>query len=167
MQCDEIKKLLPSFLDDELESEERTNIQVHLSSCVNCQNELKAYRRSWELLKQWPDVEPQLGYVSRFWTQLAHEHTPWYQEALVSIYSFVRQKRFLPVFAAVSVFLIVGAFSLPIFVSDSTNGHWTNFSSEDLELCENLDFAENLSIIEDLEFFEDMDVIEQISPAEA
>ena len=40
MQCDEIKKLLEKFVDNELNPTERKSVEEHISGCIDCKTEL-------------------------------------------------------------------------------------------------------------------------------
>ena len=160
MQCEEVKKLLPNFLDDELKPDEKTDIQVHLSSCEVCQKELKAYRNSWELLKQWSDLEPQPAYLSRFWTELALR-TPWYT-------SFLRELRLRFLTPKIATVWITACLLLAVSILIAKH-YWqiqevemvlTNLPLEEVELIENIELAENYEVIQDMDLLEDLEVLE-------
>ncbi len=52
MKCEQIKKLLPAYLDDELSTEEKEEIRDHLSNCEHCQAELDVIANTQEALHQ-------------------------------------------------------------------------------------------------------------------
>jgi anti-sigma factor (TIGR02949 family) len=41
MDCEEARRLIPFFLDDELDAEQSLLMEVHVSACENCQKELQ------------------------------------------------------------------------------------------------------------------------------
>ncbi len=62
MNCGQVKRLLPPFLDNELSGRKREIITSHLASCPACRAELANLRADLELLKQVaaPEVSPYL-----------------------------------------------------------------------------------------------------------
>ncbi len=52
MKCEQIRKLLPAYLDDELRTEEQGKILAHLSTCEHCQAELDVLTNTQEVLRQ-------------------------------------------------------------------------------------------------------------------
>jgi anti-sigma factor RsiW len=63
MNCGQVKRLLPPFLDEELSGRVRENIASHLASCPACRTELEGIRADIGLLKQagTPEVTPFLA----------------------------------------------------------------------------------------------------------
>ena len=138
MECAEIKRLLPLFVDDALDSEQRTDIQVHLSSCPHCQKELQAYRRSWDVLKSWPVLEPSPDYISRFWTNLTLR-TPWYHHAGEFLKRYVLAPRVAPVWVTACLLLVLSAFvARNYWQIQETEMLLTNLSVEEVELIDNI-----------------------------
>ena len=160
MQCDEVKTLLPIFLDDELTPEERTNIQVHLSSCGNCQNELKVYRRSWDLLKQWPDLEPPGSYISQFWSNVSAQ-TPWYTSIIKELRSRFFNPRVAPVWVIAFLLLFISAFVVQYYWQiQETEVILTSLPFEEIELIDNIDLVENYEVIQNLDTLEEIEILE-------
>lgn len=161
-KCTYIKELLPLFLDNALQNVENKRVKEHLSSCVSCEKEVVLYQQSWKILEMAENIEPQAGYMSRFWTEVSGRKT-----RSETIYEFVKnlvwQKKLVPVFATVCVLLIVGMFSIRNYyhLSDSQT-MLASLSSSDLEMVEYVELAENLEIIENIDFYEDMDLLESI-----
>jgi anti-sigma factor RsiW len=52
MNCGQVKRLLPPFLDEELSGRVREQIASHLASCPACRAELEALRADMGLLEQ-------------------------------------------------------------------------------------------------------------------
>lgn len=160
MECPEIIKLIPLFLDDAVEGDQRTDIQVHLSSCPNCQNELRAFRRSWDALKQGPVLEPDPDYVSRFWTNLS-ARTPLHRKAWGLLDRFVLVPRLVPVWATAFVLIVVSVFVVRNYSQiQETEMVLTSLPAEEVELIDNIELAENYDVIRQLDILEDMDAVE-------
>ncbi len=45
MTCDEVKEQLSSFIDNELDTKQRTLMEEHLPQCIACQKELETFRQ--------------------------------------------------------------------------------------------------------------------------
>lgn len=165
MECQEIKHLIPAYLNRELAEKELELIRSHLAGCEHCRRDCRAFEKSWAALEQWEDLEPEPGYVSRFWTRLA-EKRPWYERFGLLLKEALLTKRLLPVYAASLVVVIVGFFVLRTSLTihhDAVN--FATLPAEDIEFIESMDMAVNLDVLNDLDFLEDMDVIEQVESA--
>ena len=57
-ECDSIQKRLAAFLDGGLSAEERKSIEEHLVSCDGCKESLEDLKKTQELLRGLPKVEP-------------------------------------------------------------------------------------------------------------
>jgi len=62
MNCGQVRRLLPPFLDKELSGRTREHIASHLASCPTCRVELEGLRADMGLLQQvgTPEVSPYL-----------------------------------------------------------------------------------------------------------
>ncbi len=161
-KCVDIKKLLPLFLDNELQADEYKHVNDHVSSCVSCEKEIFLYQQSWKMLEMAENIEPQAGYMSRFWTELSTRKT-WVQTIFEVVKGLLWSKRLVPVFATASVLLLVGIFSIRNYynLSDSQT-MLASLSVSDLEMVEYVELAENLEIIENIDFYEDMELLENL-----
>ena len=76
MNCGQVKRLLPPFLDDELSGRERDVVASHLASCPACRSELEALRADMGLLEQvgTPEVTPFL--VTRVMAEIRERKRP-------------------------------------------------------------------------------------------
>lgn len=54
MRCDEVRPLLPSFVEPELR--QAGSVDVHVASCEACRSELEAYRSLLDALAELRDV---------------------------------------------------------------------------------------------------------------
>ena len=76
MNCGQVKRLLPPFLDEELSGGVREQIASHLASCPTCRVELGVLKADMGLLEQvgTPEVTPFL--VTRVMAQLRQQKRP-------------------------------------------------------------------------------------------
>ncbi len=175
MRCDQIRKLIPIYLDGGLEDGRDRELKDHVSGCLVCRKELEAYQRSWQMLGEWKDIQPEAGYVGRFWTAVSQQR-PWHEQILKALPAGVFQKRLAPVFVAICILLVTGIFSLRNYWQMVETGELlANLSAEELEIAfdhpaagvvEDIELAENLDIIQDMDFLEDMEVIENADSLE-
>ena len=171
MNCQSIQKLIPLFLDQELSSHEVSMFQSHLKECPACQKELKAYQRSWELLKDWKDVEPSPGYVGRFFSELS-QRTSWCEEVLKPFPERILQNFKLIFFKKRNVQAWVVSFVIVIVV---LLGRWNyfqqgreenlaNLNVKEIEFLEHFELARHFEVIENIDLLEDMDILENLDP---
>ena len=73
MDIQKAKKLIPAFLDDALEPKELQAFREILAKSPELRKEVAAYKKTWALLDEVEDIEPDPGYISRFWTRVAQE----------------------------------------------------------------------------------------------
>ncbi len=159
MDCEDIKKLVPLLADGDSLPED---LRAHFSECEGCRKEMAAYEKTWEMLGSWKDIEPDPGYVSRFWTRLSMKKS-WYESPGLTLKSFLWERRLAPVFAVVSIVLVVGVMTWRISMRTLGNETLlTALSTEEIEFAEFIELAENLDVIQDMEFLEDLDVIENL-----
>ena len=77
MDCHEIRKLIPLYLDHELGEVDQQQVDAHVQNCPDCQREAREIEKSWELLGEIKAVEPDPNYLARFW-QSVDAQMPWY-----------------------------------------------------------------------------------------
>lgn len=166
MNCAQVKKLIPVYLDGELEGEEIRQVKDHLAGCPNCREELQAFEKSWAMLEEWKDIEPPPGYVSRFWTAVSQRKT-WQERMSRYIQEGLVKIRLTPVAAAVCVVVLAGLFALRNYWQIQELNQFLGSSNEaDWEMVENIELAENLDIIEDMDLLEDLEIIENLEMLE-
>ncbi len=162
MNCQEVKKLMPVYLDKELEPQESQLVKDHLAGCPACQNELEIFERSWAMLDTLEDLPPDPGFVGRFWTRLSTEQS-WHEKWLEGIQEKWLNKQLVPVLVTACVFVIVGSFVMNNYIHMQRTGKAaTGLSEEDQVIVENVELVENLDVIEEIDFLEDLDVIEDL-----
>jgi len=76
MDCGQVKRLLPPFLDEELSGRLRDGVSAHLASCPACRAELEALKADIGLLEQagTPEVTPFL--VTRVMAEIRGRRRP-------------------------------------------------------------------------------------------
>lgn len=167
MNCAVVKQLISPYLDGRLGVEESEELQDHVSSCPACEKDIRACQRAWEMLGQWGDVQPEPGYVARFWTAVSHR-VPWHEKILEVLRTGFFSKRLSSAFVVVMIAMVMGIFSLHAYwQTQEAEQFLVCLSEDDVELVENIELAENLDIIEDIDFFEDMDIIENLDSLES
>lgn len=167
MDCQRIQKLIPLYLDSKLEDRQLQTIREHLKDCSHCQSELTLFEKSWDILSEWEDIEPDPGYKSRFWTRLSSERV-WYEQLLLNIKEFFAMKKrsLALVTASVAIILCVLTFS-NYLMKIKTNKTLTAMNPQDLELFAELELAQNFDIIENIDWLEDWEVIEDLDRIES
>src|ERR1700730_9535586 len=73
MNCEHIKELLSTYLDDMLAPIERQNVLQHLSTCDECRAMLDDYRRFDALLAHLPRVSPDAALHDRIFSSPAYQ----------------------------------------------------------------------------------------------
>jgi anti-sigma factor RsiW len=66
MRCEDVKKRLVEFMEDELEAGEQAAVREHLEVCGSCASEHAAFERTMMLLEDDGYVEPEPFYWTRF-----------------------------------------------------------------------------------------------------
>ena len=167
MDCQKVQKLIPLHLDARLEDRESRTVKEHLKDCPHCQNELDLFEKSWNLLSEWEDVDPDPGYKSRFWTKLSSEKA-WYERLISNFNEFFTMKKRPLAWVTVSVAIIVCALTFSNYLMiRKTDNVLTSMNPQDLELLEELELAQNLDIIENIDWLEDWEVIENFDSTES
>jgi len=77
MECEDIRKRLKAFLDDEVEEAERTTIQGHLGHCPNCAGVLRQLKQLAGVLQAWKAEEPPRDLYQRLKAGLESRESLW------------------------------------------------------------------------------------------
>jgi len=160
MECHEIKELIPAYSNKDVSQEDVLEIEQHLKDCEDCRNEYNLIVKSWNVLEAWKDVEPESGYVSRFWTRLSKE--PTWVERFGGMKDFLVRKSFVPAYAGALVMVLVGVlvFQSPLLENRSSKA----LLEEDVAFVESLDLAENIDLLQAMDWLEDLEAIENFEP---
>lgn len=162
MDCQKIKKLIPIYLDKELEPQESQVVKDHLADCQACQKELEAYEQSWAMLGEVEEIQPNPGFIGRFWTHLSLDQS-WHEKLFGGIKESLGKRRLVPALVMACVIVVIGSFSMNnYFQAQRTGQMLASLSGDDLIMMENIELAENLDLIAEMDFFEDLDIIESL-----
>ncbi len=166
MDCQEIKKLIPVYLDDELEATERQRVAAHLRACADCRAEARAIEKSWELLAEIKEIEPDPNYRIRFWRSV-DARMPWYATLGRYFQPVFFQQRWLPAVAGAAIVVMISIIAVVQFLqSPQMPSVLAELKDTELEMVATLDLAEDYEIIQDMDFFSDFDVIENMNGLE-
>ena len=166
MDCREIKKLIPIYLDHELSADDRRLVAAHLSACPECLAEARALEKSWEVLGELDEIKPDPQYIARFWRTLDAQ-MPWYQKIMSEVQTVFLQRRWVPVLAGAAVIAVVsGLVTLQFLQRPETVPFLAELNAAELEMVANFDLAEDYEIIQDIDFFSDLEVIENLDESE-
>jgi len=89
MTCNDIRRKLSAYMDDELEVEIYLKVDEHLKECDQCRQDLQARKEGWDFLKELHEPEP----VPYFYTKLsarinskrAERESSWIERILVPV----------------------------------------------------------------------------------
>lgn len=164
MHCQDIQKLIPLFLDSQLSPKESSVVGEHLSGCALCQKELNGYQRSWDLLKEWEDIQPAAGYAARFWTQVvSSQPQPWYTKILSGLKEASLRRQLSPALVTVClIFILTLVLAKTYFQMEQTDRYLTRLNSEEIELLEDMELAQHFDVIKNIEVLEDFDVLKNL-----
>lgn len=162
MDCQQIKERIPEWMDQVLTPQEAASVGQHLARCSECRAEFKAYAKAWNVLKIWPDADPDPGYVERFWERVSLQR-PWYERFAQAISPALVDKRFSPALAMAFIVMLVMSVTLyNIFSAVKIESVISSLTVEEIEFVENIELVENFDVIENIDFFEDLDAIESM-----
>jgi len=123
MNENQIRDLLPAYLEGELTEKDKLLVEEYLSSHPIMQEELKALRQTWEILGELPPIEPHSNFVSRFWTELSLRRS-WHEKVYESLRHIMASGRWVPGMVTACILVIVGVIAIRnyqgIYSSDSS-----------------------------------------------
>ncbi len=167
MDCSEIKKLIPVFLDGELESDEHRRVQSHLDTCAECSREARAIQSAWEMVGELDDIQPDPNFKNRFWARVAQQ-TSWQEKFFNDIRALFLNRRLIPALAAAGLILCVTfVATFKYFKSPQPDGFIAELSNADLDMLDNIDLVENFDLIRDLDLLSDLELIEDLDDMDA
>jgi hypothetical protein len=76
MNCDQVRRMLPSSLEGSLSKTENALVEKHLASCGACRAVGEEYRDMWRLCKNLEEVEPPPGFARKVMARLEEEKGP-------------------------------------------------------------------------------------------
>ncbi len=75
MDCSKVKKRLSAFLDNEVTTEEKSQISEHLKSCIHCTKELEALSQVSDFLDVMDKVEVSPYFMVRLKQRIRNENS--------------------------------------------------------------------------------------------
>lgn len=76
MTHEEIKSKLQDFLEGLVTSSEKTEIQTHLTECIDCAHELEEYNELISELNSIPELDPPANFTSQVMSRVLTQSTP-------------------------------------------------------------------------------------------
>ncbi len=167
MSAKDIRKLIPLYLEGELEGAEKEEVRRAIAADPELKRYAQQLQASWDMLDEVEVIEPPANYVSNFWTRLAAE-TPWYQKLFDALGLSGYNSRRAAAFGCACVILLVGVLAVRPFFSPAPVGleSLVALDDEDLEMLEHIELVENLDLIEEIEFLEEMELIDELDVLE-
>src|SRR3989338_1374732 len=158
-ECQKIRKLIPLFLEEQLNPAETQFVKNHLETCGLCRTELKLHEKAWQMISDYKDIKPQPGYESRFCTRLATEE-PRKESFVAGLQRLFQKKRLSAAFAVISIIIIISFLSRTIYFNQQEANAMLAMSPEEIEFVDNIELAANFDIIENLDLLEDLETLE-------
>jgi anti-sigma factor RsiW len=106
MSCDKIQDLLSPYMDGELDSSGRAEVDSHLDTCPNCADLLARLRTAMNAFAAFPEVEPAVG------LSLKLEAIPVRSRRFRLRFDVLLRPAFQPVLAAAAGFLLLAGIYL-------------------------------------------------------
>ena len=166
MDCHEIKKLIPLFLDHELSAAAYQQVEAHLRNCPECRTEARAIEKSWDLLGELKAVEPDPNYMVRFW-QSVDAQIPWYDRLYKSLQAVFVHRRWVPALAGAAIVVLISVIATMQYLQKPPAvAVLTELDEAEMEMVANIDLAEHYEVIDELDFFSDFEIIENLNGLE-
>ena len=167
MNCQQIRKLIPVYLDDELAAADRQRVAEHLQTCADCRAEARAIEKSWALLDTFKAIEPDPNYRKRFW-QSVDAHVPWHARLGQLVQRLFLQQRWVPAAAGAALVILISAITIGQYLQKpQMPADLAALDDTEMEMVANIEFIENYEIIQDIDFFSDFEIIEKLNGPEA
>lgn len=106
MECEDIRKRLKTFLDDDIEEDGRTAIQEHLEHCPGCAGVARQLKQLSGVLQTWKAEEPPGNLYERLQAGLESRES-WWRKVWTSAFAGKAALRFAEVAAVVFITLAV------------------------------------------------------------
>jgi len=110
MKCDKIKKILLDYLEDNINSNDRTEIENHIENCENCSSQLEQFKTLNELVINTNKVESSQSFKNEFFDSLENNNL----NISKSFFQFDSIKNSLKIAASVLLFICGTIFGLLI-----------------------------------------------------
>ena len=146
MNCSEVLEHLEPYLDGELTSDLRGQVEAHLTGCESCSRALEEEKLTWDALDAYSVLE-----------------TPSLDASKIIHAARSRERRVQRVrlgFGIAAALLIM----LAVWQTLGTGGHVDLSPEERQEIVTNWDVLDNLEMLESLDVIENMDLLESDLP---
>ncbi len=82
MNCHKTQQLFDDRLDQRLDAAAQAEFDAHVADCRVCHEQWQAYADTWQLLGQYPSIQPSFGFVERALrrldeTRVRQDHPAW------------------------------------------------------------------------------------------
>jgi hypothetical protein len=74
MKCEDLKNIIPEYLEGDLDQFDMDEISSHLFSCTNCRKEVELYEKTWMSLDNWEEISPSSGFQAAVMQEIRKEH---------------------------------------------------------------------------------------------
>jgi len=107
MKCEDVQKELKAFLDNEIDTQKKSEIQEHLDRCPNCSKDLEQLKKLSEVLHTWKGIEPSPHLYENLRSRAESKESFW---GNVFASSFIKKVafRFAEIAAVVVLTLFIG-----------------------------------------------------------
>jgi len=167
MDCQKIQKLIPIYLDQQLETAKHRQVEAHLLGCPDCRREARAIEQSWDLLGEIETLKPDPNYIARFWHSVDAQ-MPWHAKIFKNVQAVFLQRHWAPALAAaVIVVLVITLATVQYLQNPIEPAVLAELDESELEMIADIDLAEHYEIIRELDFFSDFEIIENLNGFEA
>jgi hypothetical protein len=106
MECEDIRKRLKAFRDDDIEEDDRIAIQEHLEHCPGCAGVARQLKQLSGVLQTWKAEEPPGNLYERLQAGLESRES-WWRKVLTPVFAWKTALRFAEVAAVVFITLAV------------------------------------------------------------
>lgn len=107
MRCEEIQGHLSAYLEDEVGSAERRDIEGHLQECARCRHELDLLRQTVSALQSMEEIEVPSRLTTAIEARVSTRKHSWWQDVISRLFFPMHIK--LPLEAAALVLIALGA----------------------------------------------------------
>lgn len=146
--------VLWAFLDNELPDSQALDVHRHLGTCSDCLKKLQDMKETYDLLENFPEVEPSSAFDRTFWQKIADEGAHQKARNWKGFFPF----SWRPVLTAgLAASMAVGLF-FGIFQYRSHQ----SFSQEDIFMAENIELLSDYDLIRHLDLLEYWETIDGI-----
>ncbi len=153
MRCRRVKKRLSLSLDGRLREGERAKIRAHLAGCSRCAREESLLSQTWEMLRDWRDIETAPNFKAEFWQKVAREKSEVRERRKVPVF-FPNLWRWSPALVTVATLLLVVGLYFRVLPG--------RVSEEEMQIAGQLGLLEDMEVIRNLDWLDDFVIIEQV-----